>query len=73
MLKTSEGNVIGTPGPEAYGIESFCSAHDISRSTFYNLLKAGEAPRLMRVGARILISREAAADWRREHEVANPA
>jgi predicted DNA-binding transcriptional regulator AlpA len=70
MLKTGEGDVIGTPGPDAYGIASFCAAHNISRATFYNLLRAGEAPRLMRVGTRVLISREAAADWRHEREAA---
>jgi predicted DNA-binding transcriptional regulator AlpA len=70
MLKTQSGEIIGTPGPDAYGIASFCVAHNISRATFYNLVRAGEAPRLMRVGARVLISREAAADWRHEREAA---
>jgi excisionase family DNA binding protein len=68
MLKTWAGDVIGTFGPEAYGIASFCIAHNISRSTFYNLVKDGKAPRLMRVGTRVLISREAAKAWRRERE-----
>jgi hypothetical protein len=36
----------------------------------YNLVKSGEAPRVMRVGARILISKEAVVDWRREREQA---
>jgi hypothetical protein len=71
MLKTAAGDIIGTPGPEAYGIASFCAAHNISRSTFYNLVRAGKAPRLMHIGARVLISREAAADWRHELEAAN--
>jgi predicted DNA-binding transcriptional regulator AlpA len=52
----------------AYSIETFCAAHAISRSSFYLLLKDGKAPRLMRIGTRVLISREAAADWRRERE-----
>jgi predicted DNA-binding transcriptional regulator AlpA len=73
MQKTGEGDAIGWPSPDAYGIETFCAAHNISRSTFYNLMRAGEAPRLIRIGSRVLISREAAADWRREREVANPA
>jgi hypothetical protein len=70
MLKTPAGDIIGIPGPDAYGINGFCAAHNISRATFYNLLRAGEAPRLMRVGTRVLISREAAADWRHEREAA---
>ena len=68
MLKTSAGDITGTTGPDAYGIASFCTAHGISRSTFYNLKKDGKAPRLMHVGKRVLISREAATAWRRERE-----
>jgi len=56
---------------EAYSIPEFCVAHRISRASFYNLLKAGEAPRTMRVGGRVLVSKEAATDWRREREGAN--
>jgi predicted DNA-binding transcriptional regulator AlpA len=68
MLKTRAGDIIGTPGPDAYSIAAFCAAHAISRATFYNLQKEGKAPRLMHVGSRRLISREAAAQWRRERE-----
>jgi predicted DNA-binding transcriptional regulator AlpA len=55
---------------DAMSLDEFCSRHGISRSSFYLLKKAGEAPRLMQVGNRVLISREAAADWRREREAA---
>jgi hypothetical protein len=57
---------------EAYSIIEFCKAHAISRAQFYKLLHAGPAPRLMYVGCRSLISKEAAADWRREREAAYP-
>jgi len=40
----------------------------LSRATFYNLEKIGQAPRIMRVGGRVMVSKEAAADWRRERE-----
>jgi excisionase family DNA binding protein len=73
MLKTRAGDIIGTPGPDAYAIESFCKAHGISRSTFYNLIRSGKGPRLMHVGTRVLISREAAADWRRNMEAGEAA
>ena len=53
---------------EAYSIAEFCHAHRISRATFYNLQTAGKAPRTMKVGGRVLVSKEAAADWRRECE-----
>lgn len=53
---------------KAYSILEFCEAHGISRAQFYVLLKAGQGPRVMRVGGRRLISEEAAADWRKERE-----
>jgi predicted DNA-binding transcriptional regulator AlpA len=52
----------------AWTIEEFCQSHGISRATFYNLLKRGYAPRIMKVGARTLISIEAASDWREHME-----
>lgn len=54
--------------PDVFDIPSFCSAHKISRSLFYKLLKEGAGPRLMKLGRRTLITLEAAADWRREME-----
>lgn len=55
-------------GPAVYSVKTFCDAHDITKVTFYKLLKDGTAPRIMKVGARTLISLEAAADWRRQME-----
>jgi hypothetical protein len=52
---------------DSYSIAEFCARHGISRSGFYNL-RPEDRPQLMRVGARILISREAAEKWRREME-----
>jgi predicted DNA-binding transcriptional regulator AlpA len=60
----------GTTGRKASSIEQFCKDHGISRATFYNLKKAGKMPRLMHVGARVLISEEAAAEWRTAMTVA---
>lgn len=54
--------------PAAYSIETFCRAHSISRSKLYAMLRAGEGPRLMKVGTRTLISVEAARDWRKARE-----
>ncbi|HXH53538.1 MAG TPA: hypothetical protein VNH53_08950 [Sphingomicrobium sp.] len=56
--------------PTTYSIEQFCTAHGISRGTYFNLKKIGLGPREMHVGSRVIISREAAADWRREREQA---
>jgi hypothetical protein len=51
-----------------YSVADFCTAHGITRPTFYDLLKKGHGPRIMKVGSRTLISIEAAADWRRQME-----
>jgi len=52
----------------AQTIEEFCHSYRICRATFYNLLKDGRGPRVMKVGSRTLVSAEAAADWRRQME-----
>ena len=48
---------------KTYAIPEFCNAYNISRSKFYELLKAGFGPRIMKVGRRTLISVEAAEEW----------
>lgn len=48
----------------AFSIEQFCKAHSISRAKFYLLLKEGNAPKIMQVGRRRLISIESAKKWR---------
>lgn len=63
---------MNTPAPAraTYTIVEFCDAHRLSRSSFYEQVRAGTAPRLMRVNRRVLISTEAAADWRAAMEQA---
>jgi hypothetical protein len=56
---------------DALSIDTFCERHSISRSGFYILRANGTGPKLMKVGARTLISREAAAAWRRAREQAS--
>jgi hypothetical protein len=53
---------------DAFNITEFCHRHAISRGAFYNSVKNGTGPRLMRLGTHVLISREAAEQWRRERE-----
>ncbi len=57
-------------GFDAYSVESFCARHGISRAYFYLLIKRQQAPRIMKLGARTLITREAAAAWRSQMESA---
>jgi hypothetical protein len=56
---------------DAYSVDEFCARHRISVQLFYKNRK--QMPRTFSVGARVLISREAAAAWRRERENAAQA
>jgi predicted DNA-binding transcriptional regulator AlpA len=56
-------------GPnDAHTIPSFCKSNAISESLFYSLKRQGKGPREIDLGGRILITREAEADWRLERE-----
>jgi|GEM_PF-3560285 hypothetical protein len=56
--------------PAVYTIPTFCRAHDLSEAFYFKLKKQRLGPREMKVGGRVLISYEAAADWRRAREQA---
>jgi predicted DNA-binding transcriptional regulator AlpA len=49
-------------------IPEWCARHQISRALFYNLMKAGKAPRIMKVGSAVRIRDEADRDWCRARE-----
>jgi hypothetical protein len=51
-----------------FTVQQFCESHCLSRSKLYQEWAAGIGPRVIRVGTKILISKEAAADWRRSRE-----
>jgi predicted DNA-binding transcriptional regulator AlpA len=53
---------------DCYTVPEFCAAHRMGRTTFYALAKIGKAPRTIHLAQKVLVSREAAADWRRERE-----
>jgi hypothetical protein len=55
---------------DAYSVQEFCERHRISRPFFYKLLAQGLGPRVLRLGSRTLVTREAAAAWRAEREAA---
>ena len=57
----------------AFTVAEFCEAHRLSRSYLYKIWAAGTGPRIMRVGSKVLISIEAAEDWRRAREAAAAA
>jgi predicted DNA-binding transcriptional regulator AlpA len=52
----------------ALGVTELCRSHGISRALFYLLLRDGTGPRVMRVRGRVLISAEAAREWREQME-----
>ena len=56
------------PDVDAYSIRQFCRRHDLWIGFFYKLQAQGLAPAVMRVGARVLVSAEAASRWRAERE-----
>jgi hypothetical protein len=53
-----------TDNADAYSVAEFCKRHRISVQLFYKL--KDQMPVAFRVGTRVLISKEAAAAWRRE-------
>jgi hypothetical protein len=55
---------------EAYTIPEFCEAHRISQSMYFKLRNAGLGPREMRAMRKVMISVEAAQEWRRAREIA---
>jgi hypothetical protein len=59
-----------TDDADAYSVDEFCARHRISPQLFYKLKPQGLMPVTFNVGTRVLISREAAAAWRRARETA---
>ena len=55
--------------PDAYSVAEFCERHRISLQLFYKF--KDQMPATFRIGARVLISKEAAARWRAEREAAS--
>jgi predicted DNA-binding transcriptional regulator AlpA len=49
-------------------IGGFCKRHGISRATFFNLRRAGKAPRVTAIGSRRVISEDAEREWVKARE-----
>jgi hypothetical protein len=60
-----------TDDADAFSVAAFCRRHGISPQLFYKF--KNEMPATFRVGTRVLISKEAAAAWRRGKEAASSA
>ena len=72
----SAGRVKRSSGPVpqlAFTIKTFCLAHAISEGLYFKMKQLGLAPREMKIGKLVLISHEAAHEWRRQREAAAAA
>jgi predicted DNA-binding transcriptional regulator AlpA len=58
------------PEREAFTVAEFAQAYRLSRATLYNLWRDGEGPKRMRVRGRVVVSKDAAEQWRRDLEAA---
>lgn len=58
------GAPVGSFELDAFSIAEFCRRHSISRAHYYNLQQDGDGPQEKRARGRVLISREAAQEWR---------
>src|SRR5215831_8889860 len=47
----------------AYTVKEFCAAYRISEDMFWKMRRNGWAPKLMKVGTRVLVSIAAAEQW----------
>jgi predicted DNA-binding transcriptional regulator AlpA len=48
----------------ASSVNEFCADHSMGRTMFYDLLKKGKGPEIIKLGRRTIISVEAAKRWR---------
>lgn len=53
---------------QTFSINEFCQRFGISASMFYKLRRQGKAPDILKIGARTLITAEAADEWQRDME-----
>jgi len=53
---------------QCYSVREFCALLGVSRAHFYNILRAGQGPRVMKIGRRTVISSEAVREWRTKLE-----
>ena len=49
--------------PYFLDLRAFCQRYSLSRQTLYRLIAAGKGPRTARIGAKLVVSVEAAREW----------
>ena len=55
-------------GQQNYSVNEFCMLYGIGRTFFYELLKAGRGPQIIKVGRKTLIPRHCAEAWQESME-----
>jgi hypothetical protein len=69
--KPKRASRIGPKPPDGSDtIQEFCDSERISLSQYFAMKREGWGPEEARVGARVIITPEAKAKWRREREAA---
>jgi hypothetical protein len=61
----------GPPLSDCHTVAEFCSRNRISLAFYYKLRAQGLGPREIRLGTKVLITKEAAEAWRRAQEAAS--
>jgi hypothetical protein len=64
----SEASTTAAAAVDAMSIAEFCRRHDLSQPFYFKLQKQGRGPKTIKLGARTLITVEAASKWRRAQE-----
>lgn len=49
--------------PVSYTIAQWCGAYHVSRSYYYTLKEQGNAPQEIRLGRKVIITRQSAEKW----------
>ncbi|MGH6968345.1 MAG: hypothetical protein ACREEL_00050 [Stellaceae bacterium] len=66
--KRSSVDLAAIEHKSAFSRAEFCARNSICIATLNNWLRDGYGPRVMRIGGRVMVSREAEADWKRALE-----
>lgn len=65
-MKDQEANDVAEQ-PAAYTVAGFCEAYQISKPTYYRMVRGGRAPQSIRLGSTVRIPYSAAKAWEAKH------
>ena len=67
VYESSKQTLKSPPHPRS--VDAFCERQGICRASFYNLVKRGEAPNVIRIGVAVRITEESETEWMRSRSV----